>query len=129
VRSDDAKHVVRAYVTEIMNGGDVDGAERLIADEALRQRVAAFRTAFPELRVTVHELLAERDLVAAHFTGSGTHRGVFEGCPATGRTWTASCTAIYRVRNGRIVDFHVNWDLLAVMEQLGCVRRIATVSA
>ena len=129
MKGDNAKQVVEAYIAEVLNRGDMDAAEMLVGDETLRQRVAAFRAAFPDLRVTTHELLAEGDLVAGHFTGGGTHRGVFEGCPPTGRPWTASCTAIYRVREARIVDFHVTWDLLALMEQLGCIRRVATVSA
>ena len=129
MKGDDAKQVVEAYIAEVLNRGDMDAAEMLVADETLRQRVAAFRAAFPDLRVTTNELLAEDDLVAGHFTGGGTHRGVFEGCPPTGRPWTASCTAIYRVHEARIVDFHVTWDLLALMEQLGCIRRVATVSA
>jgi predicted ester cyclase len=129
VKGDDAKQIVEAYIAEVLNRGDMDAVELLIADETLRQRVAAFRAAFPDLRVTTNELLAEGDPVAFHFTGGGTHRGVFEGCPPTGRPWIASCTAIYRVDEARIVDFHVTWDLLALMEQLGCIRRVATVSA
>jgi predicted ester cyclase len=129
VEGDDVKSVVEAYVAEVLNRGDMDAAARLVADETLRHRVAAFRAAFPDLRVATKALLAEGDLVAGHFIGGGTHRGVFEGCPPTGRPWTASCTAIYRVHAAQIVDFHVTWDLLALMEQLGCIRRVATVSA
>ena len=90
MKGDDAKQVVEAYIAEVLNRGDMDAAELLVADETLRQRVAAFRAAFPDLRMTTHELLAEGDLVAGHFTGGGTHRGVFEGCPPTGRPWAAS---------------------------------------
>ena len=74
-------------------------------------------------------MLAEGDRVAVHLAGCGTHLGLFQGCPPTGREWAASCTAIYRIDEGRIADFRVNWDLLAVLEQLGCVERAATVSA
>lgn len=125
----EAKKVVRRYLAEVLNGGDADAAERLIAHETLKRRAAAFRAAFPDLAVSHGELVGEDDLVGVHLTGRGTHMGVFEGCPPTGREWTATCTAIYRVRAGQIVDFHVNWDLLALMEQLGCVRRVPTVSA
>lgn len=121
--------VVKEYISEVLNLGDANAADRLVADETLRQRDAAFRVAFPDLTVATRELLSERDLVAAHYTGAGTHLGVFEGCPATGREWSASCTAIYRVHGGQIVDFRVSWDLLAVMEQLRCIQRVSTVSA
>jgi predicted ester cyclase len=129
VEGDDVKSVVEAYVTEVLNRGDMDAAARLVADQTLRHRVATFRAAFPDLHVATSALLAEGDLAAGHFTGGDTHWGVFEGCPPTGRPWTASCTAICRVHAAQVVDFHVTWDLLALMEQLGCIRRVATVSA
>jgi steroid delta-isomerase-like uncharacterized protein len=122
------KRVVRDYVADVLNRGDPLAAARLIGDETLRQRTAAFRLAFPDLQVAIQELVGEGDLVAGHLLGRGTHLAVFAGCPATGREWTAACTAIYRVRDGRIVDHRATWDLLALLEQLGCVRRVPTVS-
>lgn len=123
------KAVVERYLAEALNAAAPGAAEELISDESFRQRVAAFRTAFPDLDVTTHILLAENDVVAGHFTGRGTHHGLFNGVPPTGRTWEARCTAIYRVEDGRIAEAWVNWDLLALMEQLGAVKRVQTVSA
>ena len=60
---------------------------------------------------------------------SPTHEGLFQGCPPTGRRWTTTCTAIYRVDRGRIADSWINWDLPALMEQLACIQRADTVSA
>jgi predicted ester cyclase len=107
----------------------LEGAEELLADETLRQRNQAFRSAFPDAEVTVKRVVAEGDLVAVHLTGRGTHLGTFQGCPPTGRAWSATCTAIYRVEARRIAEAWINWDWLAVMEQLGCVQRVETVSA
>ena len=39
------------------------------------------------LRVSTDVVVVQDDLVAVHLTGGGTHRGAFQGCPATGRTW------------------------------------------
>lgn len=105
------------------------GDGELLADESLRQRDEAFRSAFPDARLTAELILTEGDLIAVHLTGRGTHLGTFQGCPSTGREWSATCTAVYRVEGGRIAEARVNWDWLAVMEQLGCVERVATVSA
>lgn len=112
--------VVRRYLA---------GAEDLLADETLRQRDEAFRGAFPDAESTAKQVIAEGDLVAVHLTGRGTHLGTFQGCPPTGREWSATCTAIYRVEAGRIAEAWINWDWLAVMEQLGGVERVETVSA
>ena len=105
------------------------GEDGLLADETLRQREDAFRSAFPDAEVTAEVVVAEGDLVSAHLTGRGTHLGTFQGCPPTGREWTASCTAIYRIESGRIVEAWINWDWLAVFEQIGGVERVETVSA
>jgi len=123
------KVVVERYLAEVLNGADPASAAELIASEELRRRVDRFGAAFPDARTTTRQLLADGDLVAVSLTGHGTHLGVFQGCPPTGRGWTATCTAIYRVDAGRIAEGWINWDWLAVMEQLGCVERASTVSA
>jgi predicted ester cyclase len=105
------------------------GEEELLADETLRQRDEAFRSAFPDAESTAIQVIAEGDLVAVHLTGRGTHLGTFQGCPPTGREWSATCTAIYRVEAGRIAEAWINWDWLAVLEQIGGVERVETVSA
>jgi steroid delta-isomerase-like uncharacterized protein len=123
------KRVVERYLAEVLNGANPRSAAELIGNETFRQRVANFRTAFPDVQVRIDHLFAEGEQVGVHLTGRGTHQGLFQGCPPTGRGWTATCTSIYRVDAGRIADFRENWDLLAIMEQLGCIERVASVSA
>lgn len=123
------KQVVERYLAGVLNGTDPGSAAALIANETLRRRVERFRAAFPDLRVGTRTVVEDREHVALHLAGHGTHLGVWQGCPPTGREWTATCTAIYRVDAGRIAEAWINWDTLAVMEQLGCVERTAAVSA
>jgi predicted ester cyclase len=125
----ESKQVVERFLTDVLNGADPEASSRLIANELLRQRVASLRSAFPDLHTTTHHILAESNLAAVHLTGRGTHEGFFQGCPPTGREWSATCTAIYRIEDGRIADFRINWDWLAVMEQLGAVQRAAASSS
>ena len=117
----DPQSVVERYLAQ------PDG--QLIASDPLRQRERGFRAAFPDATVRVERLVADGDFVAVHLRGRGTHLGVFQGCPPTGREWSATCTSIYRIERGRIADAWSNWDLLTVMEQLGSIRRVETVSA
>jgi predicted ester cyclase len=124
-----SRRVVERFVVEVLGGAQPCSADTLITDATLGHRVESFRSAFPDLQVTTTLVVAQNDLVAMHLTGRGTHGGVFQGCPPTGRTWEATCTAIYRVTDGGIAEGWVNWDLLTVMEQLGCIERAATVSA
>ncbi|HWQ24868.1 MAG TPA: ester cyclase [Gaiellaceae bacterium] len=125
-----AREVVDRYLAEAFaGGGTAEAGERLIASETLRQRVASMRSAFPDLELETLVLLAEGDLVACHGVGRGTHLGLYQGVPATGRSWEARCTAVYRVEGERIADAWVTWDTLALLEQLGAVTRAGTVSA
>jgi len=125
----DTRATVLRYLTEVLDSRGAVRPEDLISDEPIARGVAGFRAAFPDLQVEVTQVVADGDLAAVHLTGRGTHRGVFLGCPPTGRSWEARCTAIYRVQGDRIAQAWVNWDLLSVMEQLGCVERARTVSA
>jgi steroid delta-isomerase-like uncharacterized protein len=89
--------------------------------EGIKQAVVAFRTAFPDLSYTVEDEIAEGELVVARFSARGTHRGAFLGVEATGREVTYTGIDINRVRNGRIVESWVQYDALALLQQLGIV--------
>jgi len=123
------KVVVERFLSEVLNEANPESAVDLIANETFLRHNDRFRVAFPDARVTTNRVLEEGNLVAVHLTGRGTHLGIFQGCPPTGCEWTATCTAIYRVDAGRIADAWMNWDWLAVMEQLRCIERVETVSA
>lgn len=121
--------VVRQYLDEVLSGGRPAALDGLVAAADLRQRAASLRRAFPDLTMTVRRIIEEGEMVGVHVTGRGTHLGVFQGVPPTGRTWSAGCTALYRVVDGRIVDAWVTWDLLAILEQLGGIARAPIASA
>jgi steroid delta-isomerase-like uncharacterized protein len=87
--------------------------------EWVTRHVASFHHAFPDLRVEVHEILAERDLVAVRATWSGTHQGDYMGFPATHRTFKLKGLVMWRVRGGRIVERWGCLDRLGLMQQLG----------
>jgi predicted ester cyclase len=124
-----ATEVVERYLREVLRGVDPAAPEELVSDEQLRQRTARYQRAFPDLEIETLVIFADGDFVAAHFIGRGTHSGLFDGAPATGRRWEAGATAIFRVAGGRIAHAWVTWDRLALLEQLGAVRRVETVSA
>jgi len=115
--------VVERFVAEVLNGDRPESASVLVASEPLRLRIQAFRSAFADLHARVVRALTDGPLVAIHLAISGTHTGVFQGSAPTGRSWATTCTAIYEVADGRIVDFWVTWDMLEIAEQLGVVRR------
>ena len=67
----------------------------------------------------LQEQLAEGDRVAARFTARGTHRQEFGRIAPTGRPTEVEGLVIYRVANGKIVDYRLSYDRLTLLEQLG----------
>lgn len=123
------KQVVERYLTEVIEGAGPGSADELVASDDLRIRSLALHRAFPDLEVETVVLLVDGNLVAGHFLGRGTHQGLFQGVPPTGRACEPRWTAVYRVAFGRIADAWVTLDYLSLMEQLGAVERVPTVSA
>ena len=78
-----------------------------------------FVEAFPDLRLTVEDVLAEGDMTAARVGFRGTHTGRFQGLPPTGRTVDFSAIEINRMEGGRVAEHWVQMDQLAMLQQLG----------
>ena len=84
-----------------------------------------WRDAFPDLRITVEKQVAERDLVAVHWTARGTNTGTGNGIPATGRAVQITGTTLFRLDEGRIAEEWTCANSLGLMRQLGMVQTIA----
>lgn len=80
-----------------------------------------FRSAFPDLEHSCDDIMSDGDRVAERFTTTGTHRGEFQGVPATGKRVEFTGTSIFVVRDGKIVEERTSTDLLALMTQLGVI--------
>ena len=78
-----------------------------------------WREAFPDLDVTVEKQVAERDLVAVHWTARGTNTGTGNGLPATGRPVQITGTTLFRMDDGRIAEEWTCANSLGLMKQLG----------
>ena len=89
--------------------------------EWIRRAFHRFGTAFPDLHVTINEMIAEGDRVVVSWTLTGTHRGVWRGIPATGHTIEWNATDIYTILDGRIASLHRAADNLDWLKQLGAV--------
>jgi len=116
------KAVVRRYIEEVINGGNLDVIDTLFVPE-MREAVRGFATAadesFPDRREELREVVAEGDTVMAHWVFRGTHRGLFYGIPATGRQIEINGFAIYYFKNGQIMADSMCMDWLDAVEQLG----------
>ena len=113
------------YVDRVLGAGSVDHQEPAGASfcEHLKRVVVAMRTAFPDVRFEVHELLAEGDVVACRSTMTGTHLGhlglVPPGLDATGRRVEVAHMHFFRYEDGRVADLWHLWDTPGLARQLG----------
>ena len=84
----------------------------------LKQANEGFRAGFPDLRVTIEQIFAFGEWVAARVRWEGTNTGEFMGRPPTGKTVSMTEIEIVRCRNGRIVDLRQVADVASLMSQL-----------
>ena len=89
--------------------------------EAWTGFLSSFGVAFPDLRLTVQDIVAEGDTVAARVAFHGTHRGEFQGIPPTDKDVAFSSMEFNRMVDGKVAEHWVEIDLLGVMQQLGAI--------
>ena len=89
--------------------------------EGHKQMIAAFHSAFPDMRIELEAQVAEGDRVANHIVMSGTHQGPFQGMPATSKAVTVRGMNLMRLEGGRIVELWGYLDTLGLMQQLGAI--------
>jgi predicted ester cyclase len=120
--SEKNKAMVRRMV-EAINAGEEDAAVVELFAPRTARRVkrlfAEFRSAFPDWREEIVELVAEGDAVAGRFRCSGTHLGEFLGEAPTGRRMGVEEVFFLRAEDGKFVDFWALEDSLGRMRQLG----------
>ncbi len=128
------KEILRSYIVEMFSRGNVDVADRLLSPDYVnrdampgqdpgpqgeKQRAMMFRRAFPDMQVSVADMVAEGDKVSARLVSRGTQRGEFLGIPPTGRQASWQVMVIYRVADGRLVERWGVQDLYTIVQQLG----------
>ena len=116
--------VIVRRVYEIIATGDFDRAEEIVDPyapdnerasvteehaqprliETFRQFAADTHATFPNMRITVEDMIAEGDRVAARVTMRGTHRGEFLGMAPTGKRVQVRAMDIFRIADGKIVE-------------------------
>lgn len=89
--------------------------------EALKEVFARLLQAYPDLHVTVEDLIEEGDKVVGRNTITGTHRGEYMGIPPTGNAVTYSEIFIMRFADGRIAETWGVVDVFAQLKQLGAI--------
>jgi steroid delta-isomerase-like uncharacterized protein len=126
--------IVQRVADEIWTQGNLAVADELFAEdfvnydpnpggvtdlEGYKRWVLEWRAAFPDYHVEVHDLIAEKDKIAARYTATGRHQGELFGVPASGIQVTMKGINIYRLDHGKIAEVHRSYDLLGMGQQVG----------
>lgn len=132
--------LVRRYWEEVYNGRQPERAEAFLTDDFVRHnpgrpqrnepgnaddvgRARENLTDFPDLRITIEDLVAADDRVVVRLNWTGTQQAPLEvwGAPATGRRASYELVAIYGVRCGQLAEQWVVADYLGLLRQVGVV--------
>jgi steroid delta-isomerase-like uncharacterized protein len=134
--TEENKAVARRLIEEALNTGNFAVLDDLLApnyrmyflgmpeplDREGWQHVATlFRTAFPDLQLTIEDIIAEGNRVALRFTERGTHQGDFQGLAPTGKQVTLTGTVFFRLEDGKLVEDRPLFDRLELLQQLGAM--------
>ena len=87
--------------------------------DAFKPFFRRFRSAFPDMEITVLRTVSDGEFVAVHCRVKASHGGDALGIAATGKPVDFSGMAIARVRNGQIVEGWNCFDFLTLYQQVG----------
>lgn len=133
----EAKDVIRRWNDEGWSGGNYDLAHEIIAPvmtvhgaggqavgmgpDGLIDLIKTWRTAFPDGKMTVDDIIVEGDLVGIRNTWHGTHTESFYGIPPTGKEVHVTSVGLDRVKDGQVVEGWGELDMVGMMQQLGAM--------
>jgi C-1 hydroxylase len=89
--------------------------------ESMKQTVTTLLEGFPDLDVTIEDIIAEGDKVCDRVTATGTHTGEFHGIAPTGKKITFTGIRIWRIIDGKVIERTSVYDFLDLYKQLGVV--------
>ena len=95
-----------AVVDEIFYPNFVDRStpEQPPGTEGVKDYISMVRTGFPDISITIEDLVAEEERVVVRTTWRGTHLGEYEGIAPTGKQVTRSMIQIFHVKDGKLLE-------------------------
>ena len=127
--------VMRRYLTEVVAQGPIDVLDEIAAEDmvdhtameagwgrgraGLEKHVRYFRQVVPDLELKLERVIASPDEVVGVWRGRGTHSAALFGMPATGKPIEWTNASIFRLRDGKIIDYSGVWGSLEAVERMG----------
>lgn len=129
------KDLVYRFTEECWNCGDLAKVPEMVANdcrhhdpifphmsdgvESVQRLIERIRRAFPDVRFTITEAICREDEVEARWSATATQTAEFLGITARERRASINGKSTYRIRDGKIVENWVKWDVMSLMHQLG----------
>lgn len=130
------KAVIRRWFEEVWTNGRDSAIEEMldangkayglgpapvIGPAGFRPFFQQFRGAFPDIKVTVDDIVAEGDTVAYRFTARAKHTGETLGIKSTQRPVQFTAMGFVKMKNGKITEAWNEFDQLGMMRQIGAI--------
>jgi steroid delta-isomerase-like uncharacterized protein len=126
-----SKATARSYFEEVVNRGNMSAADTIFASEvqfhyplgvlsgadAVKEYLAAVRTAFPDIHFTVEDVVAEGERVAVRWMLAGTQTRAFRGRAPTGQKVSVPGITLFHVVNGKIQEMWIAFDPARLIKQ------------
>ena len=145
--SEEAKNdrVIRQFLKEVLNERNVDKLNEFITPDSIytlmskpifysneetnlssfsnivKKDVSSFETSFPDMSITVNDVIPSGDRLVYIQTMKGTQSGPIGSIPAKGKKIELKCMAIYRMENSRIAQVWEFFDALGFLRQLDAI--------
>ena len=134
--TEDNKALMRRFFEEVFNKKNLAAIDEFITPnhvdhtlpaflpttpEGTKRAIGMYLKAFPDLHLTVEDMIAEGDKVVTRFTSHGTQKRAFMGIPPTGKQVTVSSIVIARIADGKIVEQWGLDDQMGMLQQLGVI--------
>lgn len=127
-----AKKIAEEYANTVWNAKEIGIIDQLIDQDVLihsllgdfhgiksmKEVVQAWLKGFPDLHVNNDLIISEDDLVSIQWKAMGTHKGEFKGRKPTGKAVFYSGVTVYRIKNGKIIEYWAYLDMQHLLSQI-----------
>ena len=120
---------------DVWNGANPDTADELVHEEYLihdrdlaaemqgpelyKALASGTRDVFPDMTITIEDMVTAGEKIALRWTMTGTHQGMMFGVESTGRQVELTAIEINRFEDGKLIETWTQSDQLGLMHQLG----------
>ena len=140
------KELARRFMDEVWNKGNLGFIDQVTSSnfvshdpaspensgsgvESVRRFAEMYRSAFPDIQMTVEDVIAEGDKVVTRWTVRATHQGELLGIPPSGNRVEVTGISIDRLEGNKFVETWSNYDTLGMMQQIGAMPSAEQVQA